>query len=44
MLDWVMDTTKIESIPNNFPISIDWNDDIYLNYDKVYFKFNDIDD
>lgn len=44
VLDWVMDTTKIESIPNNFPISIDWNDDIYLNYDKVYFKFNDIDD
>lgn len=44
ILDWVMNIEKIDSIPNEYPISIDWNEEVYMNYDRIYFKLDDSDD
>jgi hypothetical protein len=32
-----MNVEKISSIPEEVPISIDWNEEIYINYDRISF-------
>ncbi len=40
ILDWVLEPTIISSIPLEYPISVEWNENIYFDYDRIYFKGN----
>jgi hypothetical protein len=35
-----MNVDKISSIPQDYPLSIDWNEEVYMNYDRIYFKLD----
>ena len=41
VLDFVMDTEHVNQFPDDVPIAIDWNDEAYYNYDKIFLKYDE---
>jgi len=41
ILELAMDTEHINQFPNKVPISIEWNEETYFNFDRISLKYTD---